>query len=98
MSAAGKWTMTINAGPTSEAVTLVLGDAGSQWTGSMSGPHGSGDLYDVAVDGDQVAFKADITQPFAMTLEFTGSQDGDDLAGSVKLGMFGTGTWSATKD
>ena len=42
------------------------------------------------MDGDDITWKASITKPMPMTLEFSGTVDGDNLKGNVKLGMFGS--------
>ena len=55
------------------------------------------ELNDGAVDGDTLTWKADMTSPMPMTLEFTASVSGDEITGSVKLGAFGAATFSGTR-
>ena len=52
---------------------------------------------DGTVDGDTLTWKADITSPMAMTLEFTATVDGDSMSGNVKLGAFGDATFTGTR-
>jgi len=52
---------------------------------------------DVTVDGNNVSWKASITKPMALTLEFNGTVNGDSMDGRVKLGMFGTQSFSGVR-
>lgn len=77
--------------------TLTLTTDGSQLTGKMSGPQGELDLQDGTADGDNLTWKADITTPMAMTLEFSATVEGDEISGSVKLGAFGNASFNGTR-
>ncbi|MDE0350102.1 MAG: hypothetical protein OXM56_10410 [Gammaproteobacteria bacterium] len=96
-SADGVWNTTMNTPMGAQKATLTLATDGGSLTGSMSGPQGSIDLKDGTVDGDSVAWKADITQPMAMTLEFSATISGDEISGNVQLGAFGTASFSGTR-
>ena len=97
MTVAGAWNLTINAGPTPETSTLTLAEDADDLRGQLSSKDGVGDLLDLAVEGTSIAFKVPITQPLPLTLEFTGSIEDGLMSGSVKLGAFGTGSWTATR-
>ena len=77
--------------------TLTLSTEGGNLTGKMTGAGGEMDIQDGAIDGETLTWKADITSPMAMTLEFTASVDGDAISGSVKLGAFGNATFEGTR-
>ncbi len=96
-SADGVWNTTMNTPMGAQKATLTLATDGGSLTGSMSGPQGSIDLKDGAVDGDSLSWKADITQPMAMTLEFSATVSGDEISGNVQLGAFGTASFSGTR-
>ncbi len=49
------------------------------------------------VDGDSLTWKASITSPMAMTLEFSATVDDDEMSGDVKLGAFGNATFTGTR-
>ena len=66
-------------------------------TPSTSAEEGSAEIFDGTANGNSVAWKLSIVQPMALTLEFTGTIDGDAMTGSVKLGMFGTSSFRATR-
>ena len=97
MSAAGTWNITTNTPMGAQKGTLTLEVDGSTLTGTMSSPQGSIDLENGQADGDSVSWAAKITQPMPMTLEFSGAVDGDSMSGSVKLGAFGTATFSGER-
>jgi len=77
--------------------TLELTTAGSTLTGKLRGPQGDVELTDGTADGDSLTWKADITSPMAMTLEFTATVNGDEISGNVKLGSFGNATFTGTR-
>ena len=78
-------------------MTIVLTTDGGTLTGKLSGPQGEIELEEGTVDGDALTWKANITTPMAMTLEFSATVDGDTMSGDVKLGAFGNATFSGTR-
>ena len=63
---------------------------GDTFTGQQAGAMGSLDVVDGKVDGNKLAWSANITSPMPMTLDFTGNVEGDKITGSVKAGAFGS--------
>ena len=96
-SADGVWNTTMNTPMGAQKGTLTLASDGGTLTGTLSGAQGSIDLKDGMIDGDSLAWKADITQPMAMTLEFSATVSGDEISGNVKLGAFGNASFSGTR-
>ncbi len=91
MAADGKWQLTINTPLGAQQSTLNIAAQGESLSGTQSAA--SGDerpIEDGRVSGDNISWKASITKPMALTLEFTGTVQGDNMTGSVKLGPFGT--------
>ena len=97
MSADGTWNTTINTPMGAQTGTLTLSTEGGALTGKMSGQAGEMDIQDGAIDGDTLTWKADITAPMPMTLEFTASVAGDEISGNVKLGAFGEAAFTGTR-
>ncbi len=97
MSVAGIWNITTNTPMGAQKGTLTLDVNGDELTGTMSGAQGSMELENGKVDGNSVSWSAKISQPMPMTLEFSGSVDGDSISGNVKLGAFGNATFSGDR-
>ena len=97
MSADGNWNTTMNTPMGAQNGTLTLSTEGGALTGKLSGAAGEIEIQDGAIDGDNLSWKADITSPMAMTLEFSATVNGDEMTGNVKLGAFGNATFSGTR-
>lgn len=97
MSADGTWNTTMNTPMGAQNGTMTLSTDGGTLTGTLVSPQGEIELTDGTVDGDTLTWKADITNPMAMTLEFTATVDGDSMSGNVKLGAFGDATFTGTR-
>ena len=96
-SADGAWNTTMTTPMGAQKGALAPATDGDTLTGSLSGAQGTIELKDGAVDGDALSWKADISQPMAMTLEFSATVDGDEISGNVKLGAFGNASFSGTR-
>ncbi len=91
MATDGKWQLTINTPMGAQQSTLTLSANGDSLSGTQSAS--SGDerpIEDGTIAGDSLSWKASITKPMPMTLEFSATVQGDSMSGSVKLGPFGT--------
>ena len=96
-SADGQWETTMNTPMGQQKATITLATDGDTLTGTMAGQQGPLELKDGAVDGASVSWKADITNPMPITLEFSATVDGDSLSGDVKLGSFGNASFTGTR-
>lgn len=97
MSADGTWNVTMNSPMGAQDATLVLATDGDALTGSMNSPQDSMDITDGTIDGEKLTWKAALTQPMPITLEFTATVDGDAISGDVVLGTFGSATFAGTR-
>jgi len=97
MVADGTWNLVINTPMGQREGTLSVKTEGSTLKGTQSAEGRSGDIFDGAVNGNDVSWKVSITDPMEMTLEFSGVVDGDKMSGNVKLGMFGSVQFSGTR-
>jgi hypothetical protein len=89
MAVDGNWKVAMETPLGTREAQLSLTASGGTLTGTMAGEAGTTDIYEGSVNGNNVAFKVDISQPMPLTLEFSAAIDGDRISGSVKLGMFG---------
>jgi hypothetical protein len=97
MAVDGKWEIVINSPLGAQKATLDLKADGASLTGSQQAAQGSGPLENGKVDGNTLAWSAKISSPMPMTLDFTGTVDGDKLSGSVKAGSFGSFPFSGNR-
>jgi hypothetical protein len=97
MAVDGTWKITMETPLGARSATLTLASTGGALSGTMSGDDGAVDIYDGKISGDQVSFKADITQPMSLTLGFSATIAGNALSGTVALGMFGDAPLSGTR-
>lgn len=96
MAVNGKWNLTIKTPMGEQKGVLTLEQSGAALTGAMSGAMGSVPIENGAVEGDTVKWSAKVTSPMPITLEFTGKVEGASLNGTVKLGAFGSSTFTGT--
>ncbi len=97
MSADGTWNTTMNTPMGAQQGTMNIATDGGSLSGTLSGPQGDIEVSDGTVDGNNLTWKAAITTPMAMTLEFEATVDGDAMSGNVKLGAFGNATFTAER-
>lgn len=91
MSVAGTYDTVVKSpmGDQKGTFTVVPGDDGNSFTGSMAGGMGSMDIKNGTVNGNQLSWAMDMTVPMPMTLNCQASVEGDQLTGTVNAGAFG---------
>lgn len=94
MAVDGKWNLTIKTPMGDQTGVLTLKQEGDALTGEMSGQAGNTPIENGRVEGDVLKWDAKVTSPMPITLEFEGKEEGGNLNGNVKLGAFGTSTFS----
>jgi hypothetical protein len=99
MSATGKWEITMNTPMGAQPATLELEENDSTLTGTMTAAAAPGPLEvtDGTVDGDNLTWKAALTQPMPINLEFSATVDGDKISGTAKLGAFGDASFEGAR-
>jgi hypothetical protein len=98
MAVDGTWKLTVNTPMGTQDSTLTIASSGATLTGTQSAGHGEGKpIEDGTVNGNDISWKASITKPMAMTLTFNGTVEGDSISGSVKLGMFGSASFTGVR-
>ncbi len=97
MAADGNWNLTVSTPMGERQATLSAKTDGKTLKGSQMAEGNSAEIFDGTVDGNAVAWKVSITDPMPMTLEFSGTIDGDKLSGSVALGAFGSASFSGKR-
>ena len=97
MAIDGKWEITINSPMGAQKAQLDVKEEGGALTGTQTAQGNTQALANGKVDGDALSWSANITNPMPMTLDFTGTVDGDKISGSVKAGAFGSFPFTGAK-
>jgi len=97
MSADGKWEVTMQTPMGAQKATFELATDGSTLTGQLVSMMGTVEVMDGTVNGDSLSWKAQMTSPMPMTLEFTATVDGDSISGETVLGAFGKAPFSGSR-
>ena len=97
MSIDGSWKITMNSPMGSQEATLTLNTDGGSLSGSMAGPQGTQEFEGGSIDGNNLQWVVDMTQPMPMKLEISAAVDGDDISGNVKLGAFGDASFAGAR-
>ncbi len=98
MSIDGTWTMKLQTQMGENPATLKLSNSDGSLSGSVEAAgQGTADISGT-LDGESVQFKGTLnSQMGPIELDFSGTVDGDEMKGTVELGSFGSGSWTATK-
>jgi hypothetical protein len=97
MAVDGTWNLVMDTPMGERRANVKLTSQGGTLTGQQSAEGNSIDIFDGTVNGNQVFWKVSITQPMALTLEYTGTIDGDKMSGSMKAGMFGNSPFTGSR-
>lgn len=89
MSVDGMWEVSISTPMGEQKATVTLTTEGNKLTGKMESDMVSKE-FEGTVNGNQLAWEIDITNPMPMTLKISATVDGDNVTGEVGLGMFGS--------
>lgn len=91
------WAITITSPMGKTSAKLRFSQNGTDLSGEMTGKGGSGPIGAGRVEGDQLSWSCKIQKPMPMILKFKGVRTGDEIAGTVKFGMFASGTFVAIR-
>jgi hypothetical protein len=98
MAVDGTWKLSVNTPMGAQESTLVIANSGGTPTATQSAGSSEGrPVDDLTIHGNDVSWKSSITRPVALTLEFSGTVEGESMSGKVKLGMFGTQSFSGVR-
>lgn len=96
MAADGTWNLVMQTPIGDRKATLTLTGIGAI-SGSLSAEGNTTQIFDGKETGNSVAFKASITNPMPLTLDFSAVIDGAKIAGTVGAGAIGSWPFSGTR-
>jgi len=75
---------------------LTLKQEGETLTGQMASDGQTGEITNGKVEDGRAKWDVEVTTPMELTLSFDVAEQGDNLDGTVELGMFGSSEVSGT--
>jgi imidazolonepropionase-like amidohydrolase len=95
---AGTWAMTLTSPQGPMDITMVLTQSGNSFSGTMTSQMGSMEISGGEISGRNATWTAVIQiGGQSITLNYRAEVDGSRMTGSVELGSFGSGTFTAEK-
>lgn len=91
------WKITISAPTGAFDATLEINEELSVPTGEMSAKNGSGPMQGLKFHSDAIEWTTKIERPMPMKLTFKGNHGNEKMSGTVKFGIFASGTLSGTQ-
>ena len=93
----GTWDLAVETPQGTMALVATFKQDGEKLTGTQSSQMGEFPL-EGSVKGADIAFAVVFDmQGQEMTITYTGKIDGDQIAGAIEFGSYGSATWSAQK-
>lgn len=86
------WQCTLQTPAGPQEMTVQLVREGGTLTGRIDGSMGGEPIGDGKIAGDQLSFTMKVSKPMALTLSFDVKVEGNQMAGKVLFGSFGSGT------
>ena len=90
MAVDGTWQISVETPMGKQEGKLLLKTQGATLSGTQEGQGGTMRIDNGKVDGNTLTWTSEMTQPFAIKLEFSVTVNGDEMSGGVKAGDFGT--------
>ncbi len=93
----GTWNIVMKTPMGDREAVLKLAQDGDSLSGNMESDGQSMDIANGKVEDGRAKWDADLTSPMPITLSFDIGEDGGNLDGTVKLGMFGNSSVTGTR-
>lgn len=97
MSLAGRYDCLTKTPMGTQKGVLTVVPEGNTFTGDMTGDLGSMPISNGTIEGDTLRWKMTMTSPMKIDLDCTATITGDDLAGKIKAGFFGSVDLTGTR-
>nr|AFV71322.1 PyrI2 [Streptomyces rugosporus] len=97
MGADGNWQLTVHTPKGDMTWHLAIETAGETFTGKMTMTTGSTAIENGTIDGDQLTWESSLVQPASVKVNGEARLSGDRISGEIKMGMYGTRSFSGTR-
>ena len=91
------WNINITAPTGDFDATLHIREEDGAPVGEMGGRKSKGPMHELKLDDTTIAWNTKIERPMPMKLSFRGEHDGNVMSGTVKFGIFASGTFTGTR-
>ncbi|MGB5864582.1 MAG: hypothetical protein WBG95_09790 [Sulfitobacter sp.] len=91
------WNITITAPTGAFDATLEINSELPEPTGEMRAKAGSGPMQGLKFSSDTIEWTTKIERPMPMKLTFKGNHGDGAMSGTVKFGIFASGTFTGTQ-
>ncbi|MCP4265037.1 MAG: hypothetical protein GY777_05585 [Candidatus Brocadiaceae bacterium] len=82
MNVQGTWKLTMDTPIGTQTPAIIITEEDGAYKGAMNGLMGTYDLEEISVDGNRVAFKAEVDSPTRkVSLAFNGTVEGSSISG-----------------
>ncbi|MFT5580504.1 MAG: hypothetical protein ACI9WS_003271 [Paraglaciecola psychrophila] len=96
----GNWNVVLKSPMSSQQMVLLLDSSNGVLSGAISGVQGVQGVQAFTggtIEGNTVQWDVKMLEPVPMTLEFTAVVGGDTIGGEIKLGAFGSATFTGSR-
>jgi hypothetical protein len=93
----GVWDVTVKSPMGEQKSVLTLKSEGNKVTGTSAAQGGQLEILDGKIDGSKLSWRMELKQPFAITLLFEVTINGDKMEGTVTAGSYGKSPLAATR-
>lgn len=83
----GSWTITLHA-PGNDAEMALLLEGGDTPTGTLSADGETGELLELAVEGNTASWRTRLTKPMPLMVDFQATSDADRIEGVATVNSF----------
>ena len=93
----GDWNLTFNLDTGATAATMTVEQDGEKFMGTFNSDQGTFE-FEGKISGNTVEWMLEVDGGGeAIEVSITGTVDGDEMTGTVELGGYGGGDWTATR-
>lgn len=94
----GTWNLVVKGPAGNQPTVLVIENKDGKLGGAATGQGSTTAVTDVTVNGAEVTWVNHVTKPMKLKVVFTGTIQGNNMAGKCKVGFMGSFNFTAVKE